>query len=259
MNKFSKKRILKLTIFLFFLLLFFIFILFPIISILGPDTFFRGTKDYILMLIEKRLHIRILSVLLPIIILLLLFPLLSIIYPFLSSFFERFWRYPSLFFICLRKKYSFKVNNFKFTNSYKINEIPNVTINHNEKTYFLHFLDIPKADKRVVIFQNANEYRVYETIKKKQCKITVYNCSFMENEDIPTIFRKRPRFLDENNYQSFEIPNFSNSDNCSHIVLVSPHFIYLNHISNHINLDITRETQIGTVVVSKFKKFKKNM
>ena len=256
-NKLPKPMLFLLLSLLLLLLVVFFFL--PIVSVLGPDTLFRGVKDYVSMLIEKNLHIRIMMFLLPIIVLLLLFPLLSMVYPSFSLFFERLFRYPSLFFVCLRKKRSFKINGFKFSSSYIIDERPNVIVSDAEITYFLHFLDIPKADKRVVVFQNTNEYRIYETIKSGRKKTINYNSPLMENEDIPKVFRKRSRFLDDNNYQTFKIPQFQETDSQVHMILVSPHFLYSKYLSGNVHLDIGRETQIGATLISKFKNFKKNI
>ena len=165
---FKSKTFLVLTIIFCVVLLLFLFVLCPIICVLGPDTFFRGTADYISLLINRKIHIRIIMFLTPIIVLYSLFPLLSIFYTYLILFFECFWRYPSLFFITLFHRYSFKINKFKFFNSNNIYEQPNITISKNGKTYFLHLLDISKPDKKVFIVESDSEYRIYETVKIKK-------------------------------------------------------------------------------------------
>ena len=255
----SKKKLLKLLIFLLLFLFFTLLVILPIISTIGIDDFFIGTKDFVRRLKEDRILIRGLLPLVPLAALCLLLYALTLAYPFVSLFFERLFRYMSLCFACIRNKYSVKINQFKFSNSYIISEQPNVTIGKGKETYFLHFLDIPRADKRVVVFQSDSEYRVYETVKSKKSKKNNFDHTLMENEDIPKIFRKRARILDENKYQSFQIPKFEKTDSQIHMILLSPKFLYLKQISNGVILDIGREAQIGSVFVAKFKKFKKNM
>ena len=197
--------------------------------------------------------------LIPIIVLYSLFPLLSIFYPYLILFFECFWRYPSLFFITLFHRYSFKINKFKFFNSNNIYEQPNITISKNGKTYFLHLLDISKPDKKVFIVESDSEYRIYETVKIKKGYINKNYNSFTENENIPRIFRRKPRLIDENRYTSYKIPRFANSENEIHIILITPSFVYSKFYLDKILFDIDRERQIGENFFAKYKSFKKDL
>jgi len=259
LRKFFKSKAFIITTIIFFvLLILFMFIVLPIISVLGPETFFRGMQDYISVLVDAKLYVVLMILFIPIIVLLSLFPLASLIYPCLVAFFERCFRYPSLFFSCVRHGYSFKINNFKFSCIDKIDESANVIIKKRGKRYFLHFLDVTKADKKVLVITDEGEYRIYETTKAEKISVSKYD-RFMENEDIPKVFRRRSRIMNEDCYVSFKMSVLKKSDSESHIVLISPRFVYAKYYSKPQMLDIGREVSIGATSFAKLKFFKKNL
>ena len=227
-----------------------------LISVIGGDSFVRGTVEFL-----SRLMIA-LRVFIPLVVFLialfLLFPVFSLLYPHLRLFFERCVRYPSLFFWCLLHGYSFKLRSFKFCNSNKINACPNIVIRKNGKLYGLHFLDIPKAHKKVFILVNDSEYRIYDTERRSRESFIRNNYYVMENEDIPKVFRGANRIMDEESYSTYKFPDFSESDGIEHIVLIFPKFAYTKYMLENRLVDISGETKIVGMVFQKYKAFKKN-
>ena len=64
--------------------------------------------------------------------------------------------------------------------------------------------------------------------------------------------------MDEDDYKSYKIPEFSTSDGIEHIILIFPKFAYSKYMLDNRLIDIDRETKVGGIVFQKYKAFKKN-
>lgn len=234
----------------------FFFLFYALISVIGGDSFVKGSIEFL-----SRFALFML-VFIPLVIFVAvlfgLFQFLSLMYPPLCMFLERCSRYLSLFFWSLFHGYSYRIKKLKFRNSYKIAASPNVIIKKNGKSYGLHFIDIPRGHKKVFLVINSSEYRIYNTEKERGYSLIRNNYYMMENEDIPKVFRGANRIMDEESYNTYKIPEFTVSDGMEHIVLIFPKFAYSKYMLENKLIDIDRETKVGGIVFQKYKAFRKN-
>ncbi len=254
---FTSRRFLKgLLLFAIGFCVVFAFLFYALISVIGGDSFVRGTAEFLArLMIALRVFI---PLVVAVIALFLLFPVFSLLYPHLRLFFERLTRYPSLFFWSLFHGYSYKIKRLRFCNSYKIDERPNIIIRKNGKIYGLHFLDIPSGHKKVFVVLNTLEYRIHNTERELHISFIKNKHYMMENEDMPKVFRGAGRMMDEDDYKTYKIPEISLSDGMEHIVLLFPKFAYSKCLLENRLIDIDRETKVRGVIFQKYKAFRKN-
>ena len=234
----------------------FAFLFYVLISVIGGDSFVRGTVEFL-----SRLAIALsnfLPLVLFVVVLFVMFQLLSLVYLPLCILFERCTRYFSLFFWSLFHGYSYRIKKLKFCNSNKIGATPNVVIKKNGKSYGLHFIDIPRGHIKVFVVMNSSEYRIYNTEKERGHSFIRNNYYMMENEEIPKVFRGANRIMDEESYVTFKLPDFSDSDGLEHIVLIFPKFAYSKCLLENRLIDIGRDTKIGNISFQKYKYFRNN-
>ena len=227
-----------------------------LISVIGGDSFVKGTIE--LLSRFALFTLTYIPLVIFIVVLFVLFSFLSLLYPPLRMLLERCTRYLSLFFWSLFHGYSYRIKKLKFCNSYKIDASPNVMIKKNGKSYGVHFIDIPRGHKKVFLIIDSSEYRIYNTEKEKGYSFIRNNYYMMENEDIPKVFRGANRIMNEDDYKSYKLPEFSDSDRIEHIVLIFPKFAYSKYMLDNRLIDIDRETKVGGIVFQKYKAFKKN-
>ena len=256
-NLFTNVRFLRaLLLFAIGFCVVFAFLFYVLISVIGGDSFVRGTVEFL-----SRLAIALsnfVPLVLGVVVLFLLLPILSLVYLPLCILFERCTRYFSLFFWSLFRGYSYRIKKLKFCNSYKIDASPNVIIKKKGKSYALHFIDLPRGHKKVFLVMNSSEYRIYNTEKEKGYSFIRNNYYMMENEDIPKIFRGANRIMDEESYVTYNIPRLSDSENTEHIVLIFPNFAYAKYMLENKLIDIGRDTKIGDISFQKYKYFRNN-
>ena len=234
----------------------FAFLFYALISVIGGESFFRGIAE---LLARSTILIYVfLPIVIFVIVLLFLFPMLSLLYPPLRMLYERCTRYFSLFFWSLFRGYSYRINKFNFHNAYKIDECPNIIIKKKGKKYALHFLDIPRGHKKIFVLVNDFEYRIYDTDREKAVSFIRNNYHTIENEDIPKVFRGSGRIIDEDSYRTYKLPNISDTDNIEHIVLIFPKFAYSKRMADNRLVDITSDMKIGGMRFFNYKAFKKN-
>ena len=235
-------------------LLLLIFIGIPFLSV-GGHKFF-GTWAYRVL---RTIHPWVI-LLIPVLLLYLLFPLLSFVYPAISSFWERCWRYSSLRSLCLKHRFKYRRHRLISHKKGTIDPRPNVTIHKSNGIYHLHFLDIPKGEKRIVAFLNDREYRVYDTVRIKKASVRDITDELLDNEYIPKKFHRPPRLVDEERYTSYEIPEWEMVENEYHMILVSPHFVYVTKKVNEYKIVyVTNEVELGSFRLGKWKSFKNEL
>ena len=234
----------------------FAILFYALISVIGGDSFVRGTIEFLSRFALFMLTF--IPLVIFVVVLFILFSFLSLMYPHLRMLLERCTRYLSLFFWSLFHGYSYRIKKLKFCNSYKIDASPNVIIKKNGNSYGVHFIDIPRGHKKVFLIIDSSEYRIYNTEKERGYSFIRNNYYMMENEDIPKVFRGANRIMDEDDYKTYKIPEFSTSDGMEHIILIFPKFAYSKRLIDNRLIDIDRETKVGGMVFQKYKAFRKN-
>ncbi len=119
---------------------------------------------------------------------------------------------------------------------------------------------IPKGDKKVLVFINDREYRIYDTMRIKKASIRNTTDELLDNEYIPQKFRRGARLVNEEKYTSFEIPEWETKENEVHIILISPHFVYVTRrVNEHKTMYVTAEVPLGKILLGKWKNFKNEL
>ena len=118
-NLFTNVRFLRaLLLFAIGFCVVFAFLFYALISVIGGDSFVRGTVEFLSRFALFTLTY--IPLVIFVAVLFILFSFLSLMYPYLRMFLERCTRYISLFFWSLFHGYSYRIKKLKFCNSYKI-------------------------------------------------------------------------------------------------------------------------------------------
>ena len=249
----KKSRIIAVFVFAFFIFLVFLIFAF------GPQDFWRGTKEFVSVCIANGVHWILLIIVAGIALLAVSVPILETIIPPILFFFGRLGTYLSLWWICVRHRYSFRICRAPFRSLKGIDENSDIRITLPNMTFFLHFADVPLSLTKVMVLLNDHEYRVYSTttgkLKREGGKVPGANMSGQRL----IIFRGGERELNDQVYLSFELPTFPKKNPEYHFFVVCPSLAKAKYINGKQMLDISAEIPVGNLIACRIKTIKKRL
>lgn len=230
-----------------------------LILALGPQDFWRGTKEFISVCIAKGIHWILLIILAGIVLLAVSIPILENVIPPILFFFGRLGTYLSLWWICVRRRYSFRICRAPFRSLKGIDENPDIRITLPDMTFFLHFADMPLSLTKVLVLLNDHEYRIYSTTAGKLNREGGGSPGANMSGQRLRIFRGGERELNNQVYHVFELPTFPNRNPEYHFLVVSPAHAKAKYMNGKQMLDISAEIPVGNLIACRIKTMKKRL
>lgn len=169
------------------------------------------------------------------------------ILPMLGFFFGKPLEYFSLWRICRKNGYSFRVHRVPFASLRGVSEKSDIEIKMGEKTLYIHFIDIPFPFLRMLLLVNDREYRMHRAVPGKLRSTAGFIVHPGEHE------------MDPHNYTIYTMPELISSETEKHYLVISPSYAYAFFIENRKMLPITGECESGNVTACRVKILKKRL
>lgn len=215
----------------------------------GWDNYIEGNRKQFSIFVMLAEHGGLLTVFGPIIVIggfVLLVIFVNQILPMLCFFISKPLAYLSIWFTCLRKKYSFRLHRVPLASLGGVSEKSDIEIQTKNKTLHIHFIDIPFPFLRIFLLVNDREYR-------------------MHNSD-PGHLRGFGGFISPNNremnpkkYTIYSIPEFPKSETECHYLVISPSYANAFFIGDRVMQSVIGECTSGNVTVCKLKVLKRRL
>lgn len=215
----------------------------------GWDNYIEGNRKQFSIFVMLAEHGGLLTVFGPIIVIggfVLLVIFVNQILPMLCFFISKPLTYLSIWFICLKKGYSCRLNRIPLASLGGVIEKSDIEIQTKDKTLHIHFIDIPFPFLRIFLLVNDREYR-------------------MHNSD-PGHLRGFGGFISPNNremnpkkYTIYSIPEFPKSETECHYLVISPSYANAFFIGDRVMQSVIGECTSGNVTVCKLKVLKKRL
>ena len=169
------------------------------------------------------------------------------ILPMLGFFFGKPLTYFSLWRICRKNGYSFRLHRVPFASLGGVSEKSDIEIKMGEKTIHVHFIDIPFPFLRMLLLVNDREYRMHRAVPGKLRSTAGFIVHPGEHE------------MDHHNYTIYTMPELISSETEKHYLVISPSYAYAFFIENRKMLPITGECESGNVTACRVKILKKRL
>ena len=169
------------------------------------------------------------------------------ILPLLGFFFGKPLAYFSIWRICRKKGYSFRLHRVPFASLGGVSEKSDIEIKMGEKTMHIHFIDIPFPFLRMFLLSNDREYRMHRSVPGKL------------RGTVGFIIRPGEHEMDPHNYTVYTMPELISSETEKHYLVISPSYAYAFFIENRKMLPITGECESGNVTACRVKILKKRL
>ena len=212
----------------------------------GWDNYIDGWKKYIRIRIEAGAHLPFLTVAAVIGGFALLVIFVNQILPMLCFFIGKPLAYLSIWFTCLRKKYSFRLHRVPFASLGGVSEKSDIEIQTKNKTLHIHFIDIPFPYLRIFLLVNDREYRMHRADSG-------------ELRGFGGFIRPNNREMNPKKYTIYSIPEFPKSETECHYLVISPSYANAFFIDDKLMRSVTGECTSGNVTVCKLKVLKRRL
>ena len=169
------------------------------------------------------------------------------ILPMLGFFFGKPLTYFSLWRICHKNGYSFRLHRVPFASLGGVSEKSDIEMKMGEKTIHVHFIDIPFPFLRMLLLVNDREYRMHRAVPGKVRSTAGFILHPGEHE------------MDPHNYTIYTMPELISSETEKHYLVISPSYAYAFFIENRKMLPITGECESGNVTACRVKILKKRL
>jgi len=221
--------------------------------------FWQGTKEFVSVCIANGIHWVLLSVLAGVVLLSLSIPIVENIIPPILFFFGRIATYISLWWICVRRRYKFRICRAPFRSLKGVEAKPDIQITLPDMTFFLHFADMPLSLTKVLVLLSDREYRIYATTTGKLNREGGGAPGANMSGQRLRIFRGGERELNDQVYHSFELPAFPKKNPEYHFFVVSPGLAKAKYMNGKQALDISAEIPVGNLIACRIKTMKKRL
>lgn len=196
--------------------------------------------------IESGFHWAILGVFAYWALLLLMRAFIDHVFPMLCYFIGRPFKYLTVWRICRKKGYDCRFRRAPFVSLGGVEKCADIEIQMGAQALHIHFIDIPFPVLRMFLLVNDREYRMHRSIPGK-LKVMGFGV------------RPGPRAMDEENYDTYTIPEFPPKGAESHYLVIDPTYADSFFLDSRAMLDITGECTVGNVTVCKWKILKKRI
>ena len=212
----------------------------------GWDNYIDGWKKYIRIRIEAGAHLPLLTVAAVMGGFALLVIFVNQILPVLVFFISKPLAYLSIWFTCLRKKYSFRLHRVPLASLGGVSEKSDIEIQTKNKTLHIHFIDIPFPYLRIFLLVNDREYRMHRADSG-------------ELRGFGGFIRPNNREMNPQKYTICSIPEFPKSETECHYLVISPSYANAFFIGDRVMQSVTGECTSGNVTVCKLKVLKRRL
>lgn len=166
------------------------------------------------------------------------------ILPMLGFFISKPLAYLSIWFTCLRKKYSFRLHRVPLASLAGVVERSDIEIKMKDKTLHIHFIDIPFPFLRIFLLVNDREYRMHRADSG-------------ELRGFGGFIRPGKQEMDYKKYTIYSIPEFPKNETESHYLVISPSYGNAFFIGDRLMQSVTGRCAVGNVTVCKLKVLKR--
>ena len=212
----------------------------------GWDNYIDGWKKYIRIRIEAGAHLPFLAVAAVMGGFVLLVIFVNQILPMLCFFISKPLAYLSIWFTCLRKKYSFRLHRVPLASLRGVSEKSDIEIQTKNKTLHIHFIDIPFPYLRIFLLVNDREYRMHRADSG-------------ELRGFGGFIRPNNREMNPQKYTIYSIPEFPKSETECHYLVISPSYANAFFIGDRVMQSVIGECTSGNVTVCKLKVLKRRL
>ena len=212
----------------------------------GWDNYIDGWKKYIRIRIEAGAYLPFLTVAAVMGGFALLVIFVNQILPMLGFFISKPLAYLSIWFTCLRKKYSFRLHRVPLASLGGVSGKSDIEIQTKNKTLHIHFIDIPFPYLRIFLLVNDREYRMHRADSG-------------ELRGFGGFIRPNNREMNPKKYTIYSIPEFPKSETECHYLVISPSYANAFFIGDRVMQSVTGECTSGNVTVCKLKVLKKRL
>ena len=217
------------------------------ISIMGGwDNYIDGWKKYIRIRIEAGAHLPFLAIAAVMGGFALLVLFVNQILPMLCFFIGKPLAYLSIWFTCLRKKYSFQLHRVPLASLGGVSEKSDIEIQTKDKTLHIHFIDIPFPFLRIFLLVNDREYRMHHSDPGHL-------------RGFGGFITPSSREMNHKKYTIYSIPEFSKSETECHYLVISPSYANAFFIGDRVMQSVIGECTSGNVTVCKLKVLKRRL
>ena len=168
------------------------------------------------------------------------------ILPMLGFFISKPLAYLSIWFTCLRKKYSFRLHRVPLASLSGVIEKSDIEIQTKDKTLHIHFIDIPFPFLRIFLLVNDREYRMH-------------NSDPGHLRGFGGFITPSAREMNPKKYTIYTMPEFSKNETESHYLVISPSYANAFFIGDRLMQRVTGECAVGNVTVCRLKTLKKRL
>ena len=168
------------------------------------------------------------------------------ILPMLGFFISKPLAYLSIWFTCLRKKYSFRLHRVPLASLGGVSEKSDIEIQTKNKTLHIHFIDIPFPYLRIFLLVNDREYRMHRADSG-------------ELRGFGGFIRPNNREMNPKKYTIYNIPEFPKSETECHYLVISPSYANAFFIGDRVMQSVIGECTSGNVTVCKLKVLKRRL
>ena len=237
-----------------------IFILLAIfISQFRFDVFFDMLKAYLGAAIENGAHIVLLLLIACPLALLFMRAFIDHVIPILFFFISKPFKYFAIWRTCRKNGYSCRFLRVVFASLGGVTEKADIEIQMNEKTLFVHFIDIPFPQLRMFLLFNDREYHIHKTIVGKIKRDGVIGRGPNMSGQKVGVIRSGAIEMDEGNFDAYIIPEFPPKGMEYHYLVIDPSYADAYFMSDKAMLTVTGECTSGNVTVCKWKILKKRL
>ncbi len=167
------------------------------------------------------------------------------IIPMLHFFIGKPFRYLIIRRICRKNGYSCHFRRAPFVSLKGVEKCADIEIQMDEKSLFIHFVDIPFPVLRMFLLVNDREYHIHRSLP---------------GELLPgTGVRHGPRQMDHKNYNVYSIPEFLPRDIEYHCLVLDHSYADAYFMNGQLMSVITGECASGNIIVCRWKVLKKRL
>ena len=182
--------------------------------------------------------------------------------PILTFVLCRIWAYISLFFVCLKHRYKFKLLRIPFASLGGVKDKADILITKGEDTYKIHFIDIIFSYRRVLLFEDGCRYVITPAYPGKPSRFggdgTNVGGAYRGRRTM--VLRSSGYYIDDNVEVDRPLPDFAKYTEAQHILMLQS--VPVNAISKQRkdSVTLTSDVEIGSAkfyFVKGFKRFLK--
>ena len=210
----------------------------------GWDNYVDGWKKYIRIRFEAGAYLPFLAVAAVMGGFTLLVIFVNQILPMLCFFISKPLTYLSIWCICLKKRYSFRLHRIPLASLAGVVERSDIEIKMKDKTLHIHFIDIPFPFLRIFLLVNDREYRMHRADSG-------------ELRGFGGFIRSGKQEMDYKKYTIYTMPEFPKDETESHYLVISPSYANAFFIGDRLMQSVTGRCAVGNVTVCKLKVLKR--